>query len=149
MTELVVELYQKGKEALPHVMETMCAYFDMDGVAIYHGEKMKRNFSYGKYVNPIEALPQILSEQYLERFDEQGIYEESNLQRIKSNFTDTYELYELQENGKFIQCISLENAKAMVSFDFFNRYPKIGVTDMGMIKIVGRLMAEVVAKCEI
>ncbi len=149
MTELVVELHQKGKEALPHVMETMCAYFDMDGVAIYHGEKMKRNFSYGKYVNPIEALPQILSEQYLERFDEQGIYEESNLQRIKSNFTDTYELYELQENGKFIQCISLENAKAMVSFDFFNRYPKIGVTDMGMIKIVGRLMAEVVAKCEI
>ena len=151
ITELVVSLYQKGKEALPHVMEMMCAYFDMDGVAIYQGEEMKRIFSYGKYVNPIEALPQIMDNGYLDRFDEQGIYEESNIQRLSNIFAEIYQLYEQQEIGKIIQCISMENttAKAMVSFDFFNRYPKIGVTDMGMIKIVGRLMAEAAAKCEI
>ena len=36
--------------------------------------------------------------------------------------------------------------KALISFDFFNRSPKFGTTDMGMIKIVGRLMAEVAGK---
>lgn len=150
MTELIAALYQKGKEAVPYVMETMCAYFDMDGIAIYQGEGMKRSFSYGKYVNPIEAFPQLLNEQYLGRFDEQGIYVENNLQRVESNFPDIYELYVQQENGKFIQCVSAnqDTGKAVVSFDFFNRYPKIGVTDMGMIKMVGRLMAEVAAKKE-
>lgn len=151
MTELTIELYQKGKEALPHVMEMMSAYFGIDGVVIYQGEEMKRLFSYGKYVNPIDAFPQIMNRQYIDRFDELGIYEESNIQRLSNIFPDMYRLYEQQEIGKFIQCISVDNAtvKALVSFDFFNRWPKIGVTDMGMIKLVGRMMAEVVAKCEI
>lgn len=145
MTELVVELHQKGEEAFPHVMEMMSAYFDTDGIAVYQGEEMKRLCSHGKYVNPIEALPQIANKQYLDFFDEQGIYEENNVKRLSNILPDIYHLYELQENGKFIQCISMDGdtPKALVSFDFFNRYPKLGVTDMGLIKIVGRLMAEV------
>lgn len=151
MTELVVELHKNGKKALSHVMEAMCAYFDMDGVAIYQGERMERICSYGNYVNPIEALPQIINKEYLAFFDKQGIYEESNVKRLSKNFADIYKLYELQENGKFIQCISYagETPAALVSFDFFNRYPKIGTMDMGLIKIVGRLMAEVAGKAEI
>lgn len=148
MTDLVIELHRKGKEALAYAMETMCAYFDMDGIAIYQGDGMKRICSHGNYINPIDALPQIKNKQYLEFFDKQGVYEESNVKRLSKNFEDIYKLYELQENGKFVQCISYEGEtpRALVSFDFFNRYPKIGIQDMGLIKIVGKLMAEVAAQ---
>lgn len=118
---------------------------------VFFGQATVKKGYDGKYVNPIDAFPQIVNRQYIDRFDELGIYEESNIQRLSNIFPDMYQLYEQQEIGKFIQCISIDNAtvKAMVSFDFFNRWPKIGVTDMGMIKLVGRMMAEVVAKCEI
>ena len=35
---------------------------------------------------------------------------------------------------------------AVISFDFFNRSPKYGTMDTGLLKIVGRLMAEVAAE---
>ncbi len=145
MTELVAMLYQQGQEAFSHVMETMCAYFDLDGIAVYQGKEMKRICSYGKYVNPIQALPQICDKQYLEFFDNQRIYEGSDIKRLSNSFPDIYNLYEQQENGKFIQCLAMEDGvpTAMVSYDFFNRHPKMGVTDMGLMKIVGRLMAEI------
>lgn len=148
MSELVIELYRDGQKAFGHVMEQMSAYFDMDGIAIYQGEDMHRTFSYGKYINPIESLVLIKEKAYLELFDKQGVYEESNVKRLSNSFADLYSLYEQQENGKFIQCIFTEEdvPKALISFDFFNRSPKFGTTDMGMIKIVGRLMAEVAGK---
>ena len=150
MSELILELHAKGKDAFRHTMEMMSSYFDIDGIAIYQGDDMKRIGAHGKYVNPIEALPQIRDKQYLDFFDEQGVYDGSNLKRLEAGCAELSELYIQQETSKLIQCVSLDGdiPKALVSFDFFNRIPKIGVIDMGFIKIIGRLMAEIAAKSE-
>ena len=53
-----------------------------------------------------------------------------------------------QENKEVIQCAVLEGNKplAVVAFDFFNRAPKLGTLDKGLIKIAGRMIAQVAAE---
>ena len=57
-------------------------------------------------------------------------------------------MYVSQENGKFVQFMAVREGRpaAVVAFDFFNRSPKLGGTDTGMIRIIGAFMAEVAAE---
>lgn len=148
MSEVVNALHIHGASALPEAMEKIRAYFDVDGVTIYQGEDLHRALTAGRYINPIEKLDFIMKESYLELFDKQGVFEEQNIQKRSNSDKEAYRLYMLQETNKFIQFVSCVGDKpmAVVAFDYFNRAPKIGATDKGLMTIIGRLMAEVV--CE-
>ena len=126
-------------------MEKIRAYFDVDGVTVYQGEDLHRAFTAGRYINPIEELGSILDESYLGLFDDQGVFSIGNIDKLKNNWKDAYKLYELQESKRFIQYIAYKDQKpmAVVAFDYFNRTPKVGAADNGLMTIVGRLMAEV------
>ncbi len=145
MSRVVLSLHKDGKEALGNAMEMLRSYFDIDGIAVFTGENMKRMLSSGRYVNPIDELSCIGNQAYLDLFDENGVYIESNIIRLSNAFPDAYRLYEQQETKEFVQCMAFEGdkPKAVVSFEFFNRAPKLGATDSGLMIIVGRLMAEV------
>jgi len=147
VSEFVLRLHKEGKMALKPVMEQMKVYFDIDGIALYSGENLKRIDSVGNYVNPIQNLNCMYENFYQEFFDEEGVYEESQIVRLENKSPLAYRLYKKQENGKFIQCAVIAGGKplSVAAFDFFNRAPKFGITDMGLIKIVGRLMAEIIA----
>ena len=84
---------------------------------------------------------------YQEFFNEEGVYEESQIMRLENKSPLAYQLYTKQGNGRFIQCAVISDGKplSVIAFDFFNRAPKLGTTDIGLIKIVGRLMAEIIA----
>ena len=146
-SDLVLKLHAEGESALLYVMEQMQSYFDIDGIAIYTGEDMKRVYSVGKYFNPIEKMPGVLSDDYQSFFDEQGFCELDRINPLQKKAPDVYEQYAKQENGKVVQCAAMRNGKpaALVSYDYFNRFPKAGVTDSGLMKVVGRMMAEVLA----
>lgn len=148
VSNLTMELYADGMKKLIPVMEQMQSYFDIDGIAIYRGENLDRICSVGKYINPIESLNFIKSPEYQRYFNDQGFYEENHIIRLQRKVPHAYELYVKQENGKLIQCEALKDGvpAAVVSFDFFNRSPKHGTTDIGLIKIIGRIMAEVAAR---
>lgn len=150
VSEMVLKLHQEGTKALGYVMEQMQKIFGMDGIALFAGENMLRVGFLGEYVNPVTELPWIFDKTYQEYFDEQGIYSESQIIRLKNKCPEAYEKYVAQENGKFIQCLLLKEGepRAAVAFDFFNRAPKFGTTDMGLIKILGRMMTEVLAEGE-
>lgn len=146
-SDLVLKLHTEGESALLYVMEQMQSYFDIDGIAIYAGEDMKRICSVGKYFNPIEKIPGVLSDAYQSFFDEQGFCELDRINPLQKKAPDVYEQYAKQENGKVVQCAAMRDGKpvALVSYDYFNRFPKAGVTDSGLMKVVGRMMAEVLA----
>jgi len=148
VSDLTLDLYTCGMDKLIPVMEQMQSYFDIDGIAVYSGENLDRICSVGKYFNPIESLNFIKMPEYQENFNEQGFYEENQMIRLQKKVPHAFMMYSRQENGKLIQCQALRDGvvTAVVSFDFFNRSPKHGTTDLGLIKIVGRVMAEVVAK---
>ena len=145
MSEVVTALYRNGASALPEAMEKIRIYFDVDGVTIYQGEDLRRTLTAGKYINPIEKLDFAFDETYLELFDGQGVLKLGNIEKLKNNWKDAHEQYELQECKELIQYISYKDQKpaAVVAFDYFNRTPKVGAADNGLMTIVGRLMAEV------
>lgn len=145
MSEIMLDLHRNGKSALVNAMEKMMSYFDIDGVAIYQGNRMKRVMSKGKYVNAIQELHCMNDRGYRTLFDEQGVYAESTIGRLDTIYPMAYKMYESQENGEFIQFAAFDGGMpmAVVAFDFFNRAPKIGANDMSLIRIVGRMMAEV------
>ena len=151
VSDIVLKLHKNGLNGIENVMKEMQTYFDIDGIALYKGPGMKRVHSRGKYQNPIESLDFVNNEGYLEFLDAQGFYMENKIQRLESKCAVAYQLYKEQETQKFIQCIVLDNKKpvAVVSFDFFNRAPKYGATDMGLMRIVGRLMAETLVKSDV
>lgn len=146
MSEAVVALYQDGVSALMDAMEKIRSYFDVDGVAVYQGDGLRRTYMAGKYINPIEKLDSAFDESYLGLFDHQGVLSIGNIDKLKNNWKSAYRQYELQETRKFIQFIAYKNQKptAVVAFDYFNRTPKVGTADYGLMTIMGRLMAAVV-----
>lgn len=148
VSEFVLKLHRESADALKYVMEQMKMYFDIDGVALYNGRNLKRIDSVGNYVNPIQNLTCMYESSYQEFFNEEGVYEESQIMRLENKSPLAYQLYTRQGNGKFIQCAVISDGKplSVVAFDFFNRAPKLGTTDIGLIKIVGRLMAEIIAE---
>ncbi len=146
VSEFVLQLYQEGRQALKPIMEQMQNYFGIDGVALYSGSDLKRIESVGNYVNPIQNLSCMYEKSYQEFFSAEGVYEESQIIRLENKSPLAYQLYIRQEIGRFIQCAVISDGRplSVAAFDFFNRAPKLGTTDLGLIKIVGRLMAEIV-----
>lgn len=148
VSEIVLRLHKEGYEALQSVLEQVRTYFDIDGIAVYAGRSLQRVLEVGKYVNPIERLDFVADKVYQEYLDEQGFYIEGQLSKLKNKLPIAYELYTKQETHRVMQCILSEQGQptAVISFDFFNRSPKYGTMDTGLLKIVGRLMAEVAAE---
>ncbi len=147
-SDMTMRLYREGTEALVPVMEQMQSYFDIDGIAVYTGENLMRTHSVGKYVNPIQSLSFAKDAGYQEFFDKRGFCDMNAMQKLENKAPFALEEYRKQENGKFLQCQALRDGVpvAVVSFDIFNRKTKQGTTDLGLIRLVGRLIAEIAAK---
>ena len=122
---------------------------------VYHPRKQNQNMGYpnrisGKYINPIETLDCIKSENSQKQFDKRGVRVEKNFGKLEIQQPELHRLYVLQENKEFVQCVARQGDEilAAVSFDYFNRAPKIGAADLGFITIVGRLMAQIASGLE-
>lgn len=150
MSDIILQLNQEGSRAFESVMEKIRNYFDIDGIAIYAGAGLKRISASGKYINPIESLECVKDGAYKNQFNERGVYLENKFEKFASRHPEAHKLYELQENKEFVQCVSISGGdiRAAVSFDYFNRAPKIGVVDLGFITIAGRLIAEIAGGLE-
>lgn len=148
VSDLMLQLYREGTDALIPVMEQMQNYFDVDGITIYAGENLERTFTSGKYVNPMASCAFVKDPVYQKFFDEQGFFEMSKYVLLENKAPQALELYDKQETKQYIQIEMVKDGEvaSVVSFDFFNRAPKLGTTDRGLIRIVGRMMAEVAAK---
>ena len=145
LSNMILRLYREGKSAIPGVMKDMQTYFDIDGIAIYTGVDMHRTYSRGNYMNPIQNLSFIFEPGYLEQFDANDCYTESILSHLEKRSPMAYRMNMRQEISKFIQYLVKNDGRpeVVVSFDFFNRSPKFGVTDTGIMQTVGKLLAEV------
>ena len=145
VAEMILQLHRDGKAAMDDVMKQMQTYFDIDGIAIYTGVDMHRIASRGNYVNEIENLSFIFEPEYQQLFDINGCYVESNLLHLAKRSPLAYRMNMRQESTKFMQHIIMREGRpeAVVSFDFFNRSPKFGTTDNGLMQTIGRLLAEI------
>lgn len=148
LAQMILKLHREGKDAIHGVMKDMQTYFDIDGVAIYTGADMHRTYSQGNYLNPIQNMSYVFEPGYLEMFDRNGCYMESVMARLEKKSLLAYELNMKQESTKFMQYILMKEniPEVVVSFDFFNRSPKFGTTDTGMMQTIGKLLAEIVAE---
>ena len=150
MSDLVIKLNTEGFAACNEVMEKLRSYLDVDGISVYAGSDLHRVSDSGKYINPIEKLDCIRNENSIKQLDKRGIRVEKNFGKVALQNPEMHRLYELQENKEFVQCVARHDDEvlAVVSFDYFNRAPKIGAVDLGFITIVGRLMAEIASGLE-
>lgn len=148
VSNFIMQLHTGGMASVKNVMKEMQIYFDIDGITIYGGADFGIIDTVGKYINQIENMDFAFDEEYLSHYDEQSFYDENHIERLENSVPAAFEKYTKQENGKFMQCMVTRNKKPVVvlSYDFFNRRVKHGVTDIGLMKLVGRLMAEVVAE---
>lgn len=148
VSDMVKKLYAEGMLAVKDVLEQMRIYFDIDGIAVYRGSDMARVMSAGTYTEPIMKLTAMQNPEYIALFDDRGVYMESTISRLDTTFQRVHEMYVKQKNGKFIQYMSMVDGKpmAVVAFDFFNRSPKLGAPDQHMMMMIGRLLADIVAR---
>ncbi|MBD5451494.1 MAG: GGDEF domain-containing protein [Lachnospiraceae bacterium] len=150
MSDMILLLNAQGTGAFDVVMEKVRNYLDVDGIAVYAGRDLHKVWRSGRYFNAIESLACIKSEDYQKQFDKRGIYAEKNFGKLAIQYPEVHKLYQTQENKEFVQCASRsgDEIRAVVSFDYFNRAPKIGTADLGFITIVGRLIAEIASGLE-
>ena len=150
MSDMILLLNAQGTGAFDVVMEKVRNYLDVDGITVYAGSDLHKVWRSGRYFNAIESLACIKSEDYQKQFDKRGIYAEKNFGKLAIQYPEVHKLYQTQENKEFVQCASRsgDEIRAVVSFDYFNRAPKIGTADLGFITIVGRLIAEIASGLE-
>ena len=145
LSDMVLQLHRGRKAAIEPVMEKVQSYYDIDAISIYIGNDMRRAYSRGEYVNSIEYFASVLKPDYQEFFDKDDFYNGELMQRIEKRCPEVEEFNKQQEISKSVQCLYKNEGvvQALVSFDFFNRSPKIGCLDNGMMLTIGRLMAEI------
>lgn len=148
LSDMVLQLYRDGKSAIELIMDKVRSYYDIDAVSIYMGKNMKRTYSCGDYVNSIENFESIFEPEYQEFFDKNNYNNGELVARVEKRSATAQLFNSQQEIGKSIQFMVKENEEpvALVSFDFFNRSPKMGCLDNGMLITIGRLLAEVALK---
>ena len=146
VAKLLIRMHRYEKDAVEEILEQMQTYFDIDGIAIYAGTDMKCIASSGNYLNPIENMSCVFELEYQKLFDENGCFMESNMMHLEKYSPLAYETNTKMECSKFIQFMGLRDGRpvSLVSFDFFNRTPKFGVTDQGLMQTVGKFLAEIV-----
>lgn len=148
VSDLMLSLHRDGKKVLGSVLEQLLECFGMDGITLYAGENLDRLCSVGKYENPIQSLVCVReSASYQEFLDKQGFFM-VNVVGLEKKIPELFELYSRQETDKALHCVSQKDGKpiAVVSFDIFHRILKFGATDLGLIKIVGRVIADIIAE---
>lgn len=145
LAQMLVQLHKEGKNAIDSVLKQMQTYFDIDAISIYCGDEMKRKYFRGNYVSSIDNFEAIFEKNYQEVFDINDCFSESHMNRLEKRSPKAYQAITQQEIGKFIQYVLKEDGvpKALVSFDFFNRNPKMGIADTGMIQTIGKMLAEI------
>ncbi len=145
VTELLLKMHRNGKDSIEEILEQMQTYFDIDGITIYAGKDMHRLVSRGSYMNPVMYMSCIFEPEYQRLFDENGCFMESNMMHLEKRSPLAYETNVKMECSKFIQFLGMRDGKpvSLVSFDFFNRAPKFGVTDQGLMQTIGKFLAEI------
>lgn len=148
VSDLMLSLHRDGKKALVPVLEQLLDCFGTDGIALYAGENLERICSVGKYENPIQSLACIRENaSYQEFLDKQGFFS-VNTTILEKKVPELFELYSRQETDKTLQCVAIKDGSpiAVVSFDIFHRIMKVGATDLGLIKIAGRMIADIITE---
>lgn len=148
VSDLMLSLHRDGKKALVPGLEQLLDCFGTDGIALYAGGNLERICSVGKYENPIQSLACVQENPDYQKFlDKQGFFS-MNTHVLEKRIPELFELYSRQETDKALQCVAVKDGKtiAVVSFDIFHRVMKIGATDLGLIKIAGRMLADIIAE---
>lgn len=146
VSDIILNLYKKGVDAILPSSTVIQAYFDVDGIAVYVGEELKRTYSLGKYNEEFVKINFFKNENYKQLFNENNVYVETNINRIKTEFEEIYEVYLKQEIAEFVQCVSYfkDRPQVVISFDVFSRPRKWSENDIEYLSILGKLFGEVV-----
>lgn len=145
ISDIMVDLHTNGKSAVERSMKTIREYFDLDGVAIYSGDRLERVLSLGKYVNPIQRYDFLSDSEYLAMFNDNGVYAETNIHKLKSRCNEAYRKFTEQETSEFIHCINCDSDKYtnVVTYEIFNRSRKWSENDINFLTILGKMIGSV------
>ena len=148
VSEIILNLFAKGIDAIIQSITILQTYFDVDGITIYAGEDLKRTYFVGKYIEPFERFELLKNETYRNLFNENNVYVETNIHRIESDYEEVYKAYMKQEIAEFVQCVTYfeDRPQVVVSFDVFNRPRKWSENDIDFLTILGKLIGDVVIK---
>ena len=148
VSDIILNLFANGVDAIMPSFAVMQTYFDLDGISVYTGETLNRTFYLGEYIAPFEQFKLLEDVRYMEFFNENNVYVETNIHRIEIDHEEIYKEYMKQEIAEFVQCITYvaNTPQVVVSFDVFNRPRKWSDTDVDFLTILGKLIGDVVVK---
>lgn len=130
-----------AEETLKEIREV----FRIDGISLYSGPNLDRVMKSGIYKNAIKSMNPIKNDVFLSYFDEDNWCEVSQLIKIEKA-PEIHDLFVNQGNGKYIQCIKRDDDGTPISvvcFDFFGRAPKYSNSDLGILRVVGKYIADI------
>lgn len=144
ISKIVTLLHNNGKEYLMVALDTLRKYFDVDGITVYEGFQLKKGYSTGNYVNQIERFS-YLDEAYLSKFNENGVYKQTNVHKMETRFKKMYQALIRQGTAEFIHYISYKDNKpaVFVTFDVFDRSRKWSEMDVSLMTIVSSMISDI------
>ncbi len=148
VSRMIIDMNSRGKAAVVPSFEKIREYFDIDGITMYTGAGYQRNITVGKYIGEIEKADFINSVEFQHLFDDNGMYSENKVLRLREISEEAYKLLDKQETKEFIlvkesndDCPDKNTA---ISFDIFNRSRKWSETEENFLLILAKSIISVI-----
>lgn len=147
VSDISCNLFKEGMHFIPHALDIVRKYFDLDGIRIYNNTNHTVTFESGDYTNPLTAFDDTELREYLSLFDDNKTYACTNVHTFEFKCKPQYKIYADDNVNCFVQVYNIidEDVAFIISFDIFSRKRKWSESDISYLTIISNMIMEVMS----
>ena len=129
------------------VLDEIKYNFDIDCAYIFSGENMNQIIASSKNSPKLHAV-YVLNPQYSEKFNSDSLLVIDNVNELEGRADEAFEILSSQNILGTIQYLitSHNSIKALISYNYINRFKKWSVTDTNCLMVISRIISSYLTK---
>lgn len=145
ISDISCSLIKNGTAFIPHSLDMIRKYLDIDGIRIYSKHSDSVIYESGEYSNPLSSFDYNDVNEYLLLFDDNRMLASNNIHSFEFKCKAQYKFFAANNISGFVEIYNLldEDIKYLVSFDVFNRKRKWSESDISYLTIISNIIIEI------
>lgn len=145
ISDISCGLIKNGESFIPHALDMVRKYLDIDGIRIYKHNSHDVIYESGEYSIPLSTFNSNDIHEYLMLFDDNRTLASNNIHDFEFKCKPQYNFFAKNNISGFVEIYNLldEDIKYLVSFDVFNRKRKWSESDISYLTIISNIIIEI------
>lgn len=147
ISDISCNFIKDGVQFIPHALDMVRKYLDIDGIRIYNNKDHSIEFESGEYIDKSTPFACTDIREYLLLFDDNKTFACTNIHVFEFKCKPQYRVFADNNVSGFVQVYNLidEDVAYIISFDIFNRKRKWSESDMSYLTIISNMIIEIMS----